>query len=337
MVGAAQARLRAEVFSELTTMVKAGVTIGQSLTAIGEDLEHARMSAVLTEMGMQVSSGETLTDAMRRHPDLFSPVTVSMVEVGEKGGRLEHALRTAADYHEHDFELRHLLTRETAYPIVLFAIIIFIMPIANFIKTWIAGPGLLAALIGLVLQLIFIAVSVGVPVAAVVLLVKRYSGSEQGALALDGAKLKIPLVGNVIRKLCLARACRALASLYSSGVLMGTSLRLAGEAAGNRAVARELTRNVAKVEGGGKLSEALGESPLIPRMVVRMLSTGEDTGEIDKMAHNVADHFEEEAQTAIKQMAVSITPVAVLIAGVIVAIMAIGFYTGGYVRLLGID
>jgi len=90
------------------------------------------------------------------------------------------------------------------------------------------------------------------------------------------------------------------------------------------------------VERGGKLSDALAEAPLVPRMLVRMLRTGEDTGDVDSMAHQVADHFEQEAQTAVKQMAVSITPVAVLVAGVIVGIMAISFYTGAFSALINL-
>ncbi len=333
MFGAAQARLKSEVFSELATMVGAGVSIGESLSAVAEDMEHGQMASVLSEMGMQVSSGSSLTDAMRRHPKLFRPVTVSMIEVGEEGGRLENALKSAADYHERDFELRHLLTRETAYPIILFAVIIFIWPVANFIRIWLTDS-FFPALLGLLLTLLLMFVFIVIPLGGLVLALRAYSRTEQGRGALERLELKIPIIGNVISKLSLARFCRALASLYSSGVFMGNSLRLAAEACGNRAIETELAAGVAGVEGGGKLSEALEASPLIPRMVVRMLRTGEDTGEVDQMAHRVADHFEEEAQTAIKQMAVSVTPLAVLIAGVIVLLMAISFYTGAYPGLL---
>lgn len=332
MFGAAQARLRAEVFSQLATMVKAGVAIGESLTAVAADLGHRQMASALAQMGMWCSSGESLTQAMVRHPHLFPPVTVSMIEVGEAGGRLEAALSDAAHYHERDFRLRHLLTRESAYPMVLFSVIILIMPIANFVRTWITDT-FLHALLGLLAQLLLMLVLMGIPVGAVALALWHYARTRQGREVIDGLKLKVPFIGNVVRRLSLARFCRALASLYSSGVLMGTSMRLAGEAAGNRVIERELTRNVAKVEAGGKLSEALGASPLIPRMVVRMLSTGEASGEIDRMAHNVADHFEEEAETALTQMAATITPAAVLIAGVIVAIMLVLGYTSFYAGL----
>jgi len=336
MFGATQARLKSQVFSELTAMVGAGVSIGESLSAVAEDMEHGRMASVLDEMGMQVSSGSSLADAMRRHPKVFRPVSISMIEVGEEGGRLENALRGAADYHERDFELRHLLTRETFYPIVLFAAIIFIWPMANFVRIWITDS-LLPALLGLLVTLLLMIVSIGIPLGALVFALWAYSRTEQGRGTLDRIRLSIPIIGNLIGKLSLARFCRALASLYSSGVLMGSSLRLAAEASGNLAIERELAAGIAKVEGGGKLSEALAESPLIPRMVVRMLRTGEDTGDLDQMAHRVADHFEEEAQTAIKQMAVSITPIAVLIAGAIVLLMALSFYTGAYPRLLGFE
>jgi type IV pilus assembly protein PilC len=111
---------------------------------------------------------------------------------------------------------------------------------------------------------------------------------------------------------------------------MGTALRLAGEASGNEVVKSELGGGARVVESGGGLSDALAESSLMPGTVVRMLKTGERTAEVDAMAHNVADHLEQETETAIKQMAVSIAPVAVVIAGIIVALMVLSFYADFY-------
>ena len=335
MFGAAQARLQAQVFNELATMVRAGVTIGESLSALAQDMEHARVASVLSEMGRAVSAGSSLTEALRHHPGAFSPITISLIEVGETGGLLDRSLAAAAEYHERDFELRHLLTRETFYPIILFAVILFIWPMTHFIITWIQGS-FLAALVRLLLELLLMLIYVGLPVGGAVIAYRLYARTEQGRIALDRMILQIPVIGNTVRRLCLARFCRALASLYSAGVLLGRSLRVAAETTGNRALEHELVRGASEVERGGKLSDALAEAPLVPRMLVRMLRTGEDTGDVDSMAHQVADHFEQEAQTAVKQMAVSITPVAVLVAGVIVGIMAISFYTGAFSALINL-
>ncbi len=333
MFGAGQAKLRAEVYGELASMVAAGVTVGESVSAVADEMRPSNLSRALERVGRELSAGHSLSETMRAHEHVFSPLTIAMIEVGERTGRLEGALRSVADYYERDFELRHLLTRELAYPIVLFVLILFIPLVADVIRVWMTDSLLAALLVG-VQGILTIAILIGVPVGIAALTIRALSGSRQGRRTLDTIKLNIPLIGGVMRKLALARFCRALASLYSSGVLMGTSVRLAGQVAGNEVLREEFTRHVRSIEGGASLSATLGESALMPRTVLRMLKTGERTGEIDSMAQNVADHLQQEAQTSIKQLAVMLTPISVIIAGVIVALMVIGFFADFYSSLL---
>ena len=325
MFGAAAARARSEVFGELATLVGAGVSIGHALGDLGEDLGQRHLGSTLVRMGRRVSSGTTLADAMRDEHGAFEPLTVAMIEAGEQAGRLDEALRGVAQYHERDLELRHLLTRELAYPLVLLGAIIVIPTAAQFIIKWLTGS-LAAAVVAAALRLAVTLIYLGVPAGIIYAIYRSLSSTETGRRRLDAIKLGIPIIGGVVRRVVMARFCRALASLYSSGVLMGSALRLAAAAAGNAVVADELTRGAAKVDAGGKLSDALEQAPHVPRTVVRMIRTGEDSGEIDRMAHNVAEHYEMEAQTAIKQMAVTITPIAVLIAAVIIGMMYIGSF-----------
>ncbi|MGC9319271.1 MAG: type II secretion system F family protein, partial [Armatimonadota bacterium] len=300
---------------------------GESVTAVADEMGPSRLRDALVEVGRKAAHGSSVAEAMRGRPTVFAPLTVAMVEVGERAGRLEESLQLIADYYERDFELRHLLTRELAYPLVLFAGVIFIPVIGDFIRIWITAT-LAAAVVTAALRFLLILLLVGVPLGIVVLIIHQASQSEQGRLTLDRAKLRIPIIGGVVRKLATARFCRALASLYSSGVMMGTSVELAGEAAGNEAVRRDLQPTVRKLEAGQSLSEALSESSLLPSTVLTMLRTGERTGNIDGMAHNVANHLQREAETSIKQLAVTLTPIAVIIAGVMVALMLLSFYTG---------
>jgi type IV pilus assembly protein PilC len=329
MFGTAQARERAEVFGELAAMVRAGVSIGESLTAVAEDMQPSRMQRALMQVGHQVSGGQSLSASLERHPQVFSPLTIAMVQVGERGGRLEESLGTIADYFERDFKLRGLLKRELTYPIILVLGILFIPLIGRMIVTWVNDSLPAALAVGASTLLIYL-LALGIPGVGIYLIVRALRQSRKGRETIDRMKLNLPLIGSVLRKLALARFCRALASLYSAGVLMGTSLKLAGEASGNEVVDRELGGGARKVEAGGSLSDALGDSSLMPGTVIRMLKTGERTGDVDTMAHNVADHLEQEAETSIKQMAVTITPVAVVIAGIIVAIMLLSFYSNLY-------
>ncbi len=329
MFGAGAARARGQAFSELTALVKAGISIGHALSDLGEDMGNNAMGRTLVRMGREVTSGTSLASAMRHQDGAFEPLIIAMVEVGEQGGRIEEALRGAANYYKRDWELRHLLTRELAYPIVLLLAIIFIPAIAQFIIVWLKST-LTAAIGAALVRGLLTLVSVGVPAAIVYLTIRTVSRTETGRQRIDAIKLRIPVVGGVVRRVVMARFCRALASLHSAGVLMGTSLRLAAAAAGNALIRSEMERAARKVEQGERLSVALGEAPQVPRTVIRMLSTGEDSGEVDRMAENVAEHYEMEAETAIKQMAVSITPAAILIAAVIIGVMFIGGFMDLY-------
>lgn len=329
MFGAAAARARSEVFNQLATLVKAGVSIGAALSDLGDDRSRRPLGPTLVRMGAEVSQGMPLAEAMRRRGDVFSPLTVAIIDAGERSGRLEEALRAVADYYERDFALRHLLTRELAYPLVLLVAIVFIPAIAQSVLVWMTAS-LLAALVAGTLRLLVTFVLIGVPVGIIALTVHTLSRSEQGRAHLDTLKLRLPLIGGVVRRIVMARFCRALASLYSAGVLMGSALRLAAAAAGNAALEGQLRAVAAQVDRGERLSTALERVDQVPRTVVRMLRTGEDSGELDRMAQAVAEHYEMEAETAIKQMAVTITPLAVLLAGVIIGAMFIGGFLNLY-------
>jgi type IV pilus assembly protein PilC len=329
MFGVAEARERAEVFRELTAMVHAGVSIGESLTTVAAGMRPSHLRGGLLRAGYDVSGGHAISESFEQHPHVFSALELAMLRVGEQAGRLEMALRAIADYHERDFKLRSILQRELTYPIILLCAIILIPLAGRMVVAWITA-GLGAALTIGASTLLGYAIFLGIPAIIIYLIIRNARQSGGGRLWLDQAKLSIPLIGPVARKVALARFCRALAALYSAGVLMGSSLRLAGEASGNEVIARKIEGVARAVEAGGGLSDALRKTALMPGTVLQMLATGERTGEVDAMADHVANHLEMEAQTAVSAMAVAIMPIAVVIAGIIVAVMAISFYGGLY-------
>lgn len=328
MFGAARAKQRSEIFGALAAMVQAGVGIAAAIAAIAEDTRDPPLRLALQQMTRETGRGRTLSAAMAAHPRVFAPLTLAMIEVGERGGRLEAALRGLAEYYERDHELRHLLTRELTYPIILFGAIILIPLIGNVLRVWVTD-GLPAALGAGVAQLLRYAIFLGIPAAAVTFVVRRMAASAQGRVRLHRFLLGIPVVGPALRKLALARFCRALASLYASGVLLGTAVRLSADATGNDYL-RERLSAAGHIDTGGSLADALERSGVLPATVLSMIRTGERTGDLDILAHNVAAHLELEARTAISQLAVTLTPAAIIIAGVIVGIMVISFYAGLY-------
>ncbi|MFW6438032.1 MAG: type II secretion system F family protein, partial [Armatimonadota bacterium] len=239
MFGTAQARERAQVFGELASMVHAGVSIGESLTAVAEEMPQSRMQRALRMVGHDVSGGRSLGESLKRYSDVFSPLTLAMVEVGERGGRIEESLRNIADYFEREFRLRSLLRRELTYPIILLIAILFIPLAGRMIVVWL-NDSVTAAIITGIRQLLVYLIVFGLPALGAWLVVRSLRQSHEGRLRIDRIKLSIPLIGTVMRKLALARFCRALASLYSAGVMMSTSLRLAGEASANEVLKTEL-------------------------------------------------------------------------------------------------
>lgn len=329
MFGAAQARLRSETYRKLGAMLRAGVSIGEATSSVAEEMGPSRLREALLDAGDEASRGRSLAETMGERERVFSPLTVAMVAVGEQAGRLEESLRTLAEYFERDCELRHLLTREATYPLLLFAGILFIPVIGEAILVWLTDT-LAAALVTLITGLLLTVLYVAVPVGAALLVVRAMSGSREGRANIERIKLSIPVIGAVLRKLAVARFCRALASLYASGVMMGTSLELAADAAGGEIIRGEAREAARAVEDGSSLSEALAESEMLPPTALAMLRTGERTGTVDEMAENVADHLQQEAETSIRQMTASLVPAAVIIGGIIVGIRYIGFFLNLY-------
>lgn len=329
MFGAGRAKLQAEIFGSLAAMVHAGVGVSEALDALARDMGPPRLQQALQEIARETRHGRTLSSAMGAHPEVFPHLTIAMVEVGEAGGRLEEALRTVQEYYERDHELRHLLTRELTYPLILFCAILFIPLIGNVLRVWLTSD-LLSALRAGAAQLLGYAILLGVPAAAVALAVRSMGASHHGRVRLHQTLLRVPIIGTALHKVAVARFCRALAALYASGVLLGSAVRLAGEAAGNEYLRERLTADAGRVDTGGSLVDALERSGVLPATVLQMLRTGERTGDLDTLAHNVADHLELEARTAITQLAVTLTPAAVIIAGIIVGLMVISFYAGMY-------
>lgn len=329
MFGAQEARTRAQLYRSLSSLANAGLSLGEALTVAGRDMGQSRLAEAVRQMGHEVSGGREFADAMRRRPTLFSALETSTVEVGGRTGRYESVLGNLADFYEREHLLRLLLLRELTYPIVLFCAILFIPLAGDFIRIWItqALPGALAATAQ---RLLLYGVVIGVPALFAALVIRGMRGSAKGRAQLDAMKLQLPLLGGVFLKFALARFCRALAALYSSGVLMGTSMRLAGEAAGNEVVRRDLTAYASEVDDGASLAEAFAKSQLMPASVLQVLQTGELTGDLDAMAQSAAAHLELEAETSVKQLAVSITPLAILVAAVVVGLMLASFYTGLY-------
>jgi type II secretory pathway component PulF len=310
----------AQFYREFATMIGAGMTVIQSLHTLEEHTSQPQLRWAIRALLPGIERGERLSEQMRRFPEVFSPLAAAIVAAGEASGRLDSMLRTLAEYAEHDLEVRQMIARETLYPKILAAAIVLIVPggllIANLIQ-----PGMFG--LGMLLPIAFFLGAAGLA-ALTYYVIRAYQSSEQGRRAVDGLKCVLPVFGGLTIRLVMSRFCRALAS----GVSLPESVRLAADAGNNLAVAAELQRAIPHLQAGGVLSQFLATVRYVPPTVTAMLRTGEQTGNIDATLSKVADYYDDEAKTKIKQMGTAIVPICVIIGGIIVAFMMFSFYAG---------
>jgi len=327
-------REKTAAFRQLATMLAAGMTLAEALSVLSARVHEPRLRAFFVRAARQASGGRRFSDILAEYPQLFPPLNLAMVQAAEHSGRIEEIFNRLADYHEQEYRVRLMLSRETFYPKVL-AAAIFVIPVAgNAIVRWLTeGTG--AAVISILRALALLALVGGIPALALYLAYRSLARSEAGRAALDDVKLRLPLLGKVVHRSAMARFSRALATLYRAGVAMEKSLELAGDAAANarfRVVAREAA---GLVRHGSSLGDALVAAGLADEMVLGMVRTGEQTGNLDETMDHIAAYYEDEAATATRQMAVAIVPVAVIVAAIVVGVMVLRFYTGLYAGLDG--
>jgi len=298
---------KATLLREIATMLKAGVPLGEALHVLAGRRAHPRLREAILDGAEHVDKGHRFSEVLANYPDEFSELTAAVIAMGEQ-----------------------TIMRETFYPKVLLACCIIIPS---------AIPALIEALTGSVWLGLWIfiknigkwALGLGMPIYLAYLVYHSLMvKSQQSREAVDSMKLHIPLLGPVVRRLALAKFARALSYTYSAGVPMGEAIALSASAMGNSILERRFKNAVPLVQRGQKLSEALGKAPDIDDMAMRMLRTGEQTGELDATMERVADHFEVAAETSIHRMAIMALPIGVIFVGIIIGYIVISFYVQYY-------
>ncbi|MFQ6132599.1 MAG: type II secretion system F family protein [Armatimonadota bacterium] len=318
----------AVAYRELATMINSGMTIVRSLDVLEQNTRNPRLRQALRRMQRGVQTGRPLSEQMMEHPAIFSEIAVALMQAGEKSGRLDDMLKQLAEYTEYQLEVEALIRRETLYPKIVAAVIVLVLiflPLVNQIVH--GGPWLWTAIAELML--------VGVLVAGLMLLPRIVLSSEYARATWDSIKLSLPIFGPIASRLALSRFSRALAALYEAGISPASALAPAGRASGNRAIAAAMHRVVPMLQGGRPLTEALAYTGMMSRTVMEMVRTGEESGELGSLLEKVAEYHEDEAKTGIHRVAVSILPIFLLIAGLIVLAIAVNFYVGMAGSILG--
>ncbi len=321
---------------QFATMLDAGLPIVQGLDVLGRQHSNAAMRKCLTEVREQVESGGTLAEGLARHPRIFDDLFVNMVAAGETGGILDIILDRLASYLEKMDQLRRQVKTAMIYPAVVVAaaaivtaiLLIFVIPtFAEMFKDFGAA---LPAPTRLVMAMSDFVVAY-YPVMILTMgggfwFLRRFLATERGKSVIHPLLLKVPVFGEIIRKVSVARFTRTLGTMLSSGVPILDALAICGRTAGNKVVEKEVASVRISISEGKTISEPLQNSLIFPPMVVQMINVGETTGSLDAMLSKVADFYESEVENAVTAMKQLIEPLMILFLGTLVGGLVVAMY-----------
>ncbi|MEH2403406.1 type II secretion system F family protein [Nostoc sp.] len=327
------------VFSrQFAVLMNAGVAIVRSLGVLSEQCSNPKLKQALVEISIDVQSGMNLSESMRKHPDCFDGLYVSMIQAGEVGGVLDEVLNRLAKLLEDVARLQNQIKSALSYPIVVgfiavaifLGMTIFLIPIfaTIFEQIGITLPPLTQFLMDASKFLrspkavILLFIIVGLKIAY-----SQFGKTPGGRLTIDRLSLKVPLFGDLIQKSSVARFSRTFGSLTRSGVPILTCLEIVRDTSGNQVIANAIDAARLEIQQGGMISIALQENDgVFPAMAIQMISIGEETGELDAMLMKVADFYEDEVEQAVKAMTSILEPVMIVVLGGMVGTILLAMY-----------
>ncbi|MEI6444791.1 MAG: type II secretion system F family protein [Nostocales cyanobacterium ELA583] len=326
------------VFSrQFAALVNAGVAIVRGLTVLSEQCSNPKLKAALVEICADVQTGVNLSDSMRKHPDCFDGLYVSMVQAGEIGGVLDEVLNRLAKLLEDMARLQNQIKSAMSYPVVVgflataifVGMTVFLIPIfaGIFKDIGIELPALTQFLMTCseILRSYWSLLIIGI-LFAISFAYKQYYKTSVGRLNIDSIALKLPLFGDLIQKSSIARFSRTFGSLTRSGVPILTCLEIVRDTSGNQVIANAIDAAREEVQQGGMISVALLKEAVFPSMAIQMMSIGEETGQLDGMLMKVADFYEDEVEQAVKSLTSVLEPVMIVVLGGMVGTILLAMY-----------
>jgi type IV pilus assembly protein PilC len=322
---------------QLATMISSGLSLLRSLYVLEDQTEAPKLKHAVHAVRQDVEAGLALSQAMSKHPRIFSDLFVAMVRAGETGGNLEEVLERVAVQLEKDDHLKRTVRSAMVYPcliatfavFVLIGMVLFIIPIfANMFKDL---GGKLPALTQLMINLsdgmrTYWYLIILVPIAVTVAF-KKWKRTDRGGYIWDSLKLRMPMrIGDIVRKIAVARFARTLGTLTASGVPILQALDITARTAGNRVISDPMGEVADRVREGQPLAVPLGRTGVFPIMVTQMLSVGEETGAVDRMLHKLADFYDDEVATMLKSLTSIIEPLMMIGVGLMVGVILIAMY-----------
>jgi type II secretory pathway component PulF len=296
----------AQFFLELAALLRSGVPLLRSLDLLSHHSTHAGLQTITKDLHARVTEGDSLADAMARHPRAFTDLTRSIIRAGGEGGFLEEALERVAKFTDQQAELKSRIVGALAYPIflavfgvgIVTVLIIFFVPRFETLFERLRSRGELPQLTEWLLWLsnsihnygLLIAIALGV----IALVIRQQVMSENGRNSLDRLRLKLPQAGTIYRNLAVSRFCRVFGTLLAGGVPIVRSLKISSDSAGNRVLSAAINDAADNITAGASLAEPLGSSGHFPPNVVEMIAVAEQSNSLETVLPTIADSLEKE-------------------------------------------
>jgi len=321
---------------QFSVMIDAGLPLVQCLEAMGAQHPNLAFKMILAQVRADVEAGGTLSDAMARHPKVFDQLYTNMIAAGETGGILDTILQRLSVFIEKIVKLKRALRSALIYPAVILSIAVAVVSIILWkvvpvFRTLFEGFGVqlplptrivIAASNILESYIIFIAAAL----VAGVFGLRSYYATDKGRHTIDRLLLRLPIVGEVFRKIAIARFTRTLATLLASGVAILEGLDITARTAGNAILEDTVYQIRRSIEEGKTIAEPMKQSSFFPAMVTQMVAVGETTGELDAMLVRIADYYEEEVDVIVANMLTILEPFLMVVLGVVVGGIVISMY-----------
>jgi type IV pilus assembly protein PilC len=321
---------------QFSVMIDAGLPLVQCLDILGKQEEHKGFAQTILRTREEVEGGASLADAMRKFPKAFDALYTNMVAAGEAGGILDTILKRLATYIEKNVKLKAQVKSAMIYPVAVMVIAALVVAVI----LWKVIPTFAALFAGLGAQLplptrIVIWMSNSLVTWAPFVLVglvvlsfafRQFYSTYRGRRVVDGLALRLPILGGILRKVAVARFCRTLSTLLSSGVPILDGLDITAKTAGNAIIEDAIVKTRESIERGETVSAPLAATKVFPAMVTQMINVGETTGALDMMLSKIADFYEDEVDTAVAGLLTLLEPVMIAFLGVVVGGIVIAMY-----------
>lgn len=321
---------------QLSVMFNAGLPITQGLGILATQQKNKYFQEVLLDIRKEVESGANLSNALKRHPKVFNELYCSMIQAGEASGNLDTILLRLSDYIENIARLTGKVKSAMAYPVIVLIVtvvltaVIMIKVIPIFEDMFLNLGASLPVPTQVVMNISnfmrnnFLMMVIGF--AAFIVALRAYNATYKGRRVLDKIKLRMPIFGNLLLKVGIARVTRTLETLLNSGVEIIESMTITAKTAGNAIIEDTVMKSRSAVQEGKPLGESWEETKLFPFMVTQMVSVGEQTGALSSMLGKIADFYDEEVEQAVEALISAMEPLLIVILGVVVGGIVIAVY-----------